>query len=308
MRKGIIDVSAKKTLTTLIWKLAVPCFAFNAFMQDFEYNSFKSSLTEFLLAIVFYIVLIVAGKLLFIKKGKDFSTVSGFMMTIGQTTLFSMPILQSVYEHSAQEVMLYISTIRIVFRIFVYIVAYTVISCEKITFKSLGPQLKKVFLTPVMIGMLLGILVFLLQNKIPVLRVDKTLPVLYVTVKALAAMVGPLCMLLIGMSVGEAKLSECLKDGYAWLLAVLRNFLAPVIVLFLCFILHKTGIYHFTEYSLMAIVIGFSAPISVTLSIACMEYQKEEILASRSCVISTLMTLISFPLSFVMVHFVLQFM
>lgn len=33
MRKGIVDVSAKKTLTALIWKLAVPCFAFNAFMQ-----------------------------------------------------------------------------------------------------------------------------------------------------------------------------------------------------------------------------------------------------------------------------------
>lgn len=127
MRKGIIDVSAKKTLTALIWKLTVPCFAFNAFMQDFEWNSFKSSITEFFLAVIFYIILIIIGNLIFRKKGKDFSTVAGFMVAIGQTSLFSMPILQSVYESRAQEVMLYISTISIVFRIFVYIVATTVI-------------------------------------------------------------------------------------------------------------------------------------------------------------------------------------
>lgn len=308
MRKGIVDVSAKKTLTALIWKLAVPCFAFNAFMQDFEWNSFKASLTEFLLAVIFYIVLIIIGKLIFLKKGKDFSTVSGFMIAIGQATLFSMPILQSVYENKAQEVMLYISTISIVFRIFVYIVATTVISGEKITLKKLGPQLKKVFITPVMIGMFLGILVFVSQNKVPFLRIDKSLPILYVTVKALARMVGPLCMLLIGMSIGEAKITECLKDGFAWLLAVLRNLIAPVIILCICFLMHKTGIYHFNEYSLMAIVVGFSAPISVTLSIACMQYGKEEVLASRACVISTLLTLLTFPLSFVMVHLVLQWM
>ncbi len=308
MRKGIVDVSAKKTLTALIWKLSVPCFAFNAFMQDFEWESFRSSIAEFIMAVVFYIILIFTGKLLFIKKEKDFSTVSGFMIAIGQTTLFSMPILQSVYEHSAQEVMLYISTISIVFRIFVYIVAFTIISGEKITIKTLGPQIKKVFFTPVMVGMFLGIVVFLLQNKMPVLRVDRSLPILYVTVKALARMVGPLCMLLIGMSIGEAKLSECLKDGFAWVLAILRNMVAPVVILILCFLMHKAGIYHFTEYSLMAIVVGFSAPISVTLSIACMQFQKEEVLASRACVISTLLTLITFPLSFVIVHFALKFM
>ncbi len=308
MRTGIIDVSAKKTLTTLIWKLAVPCFAFNAFMQDFEWNSFVSSITEFFLAIIFYIILILIGNAIFHKKGKDFSTVAGFMVAIGQTTLFSMPILQSVYENSAAEVLLYISTISIVFRIFVYLVATTVISSAKITFKSLGPQMKKVFLTPVMIGMFLGILVFVLQNRAPVLRIDRSLPILYTTVKSLARMVAPLCMLLIGMSVGEAKLSDCLKDKYAWVLAFLRNICGPVIILILCFILHKTGIYHFNEYSLMAIVIGFSAPISVTLSIACMEYHKEEIVASRACVISTLLTIFTFPLSFVMVHFTLRFL
>lgn len=120
------------------------------------------------------------------------------MMAIGQTTLFSMPILQSVYENKAKEVLLYISTISIVFRIFV----------------------------------------FLTQNTFPVLRIDRTFPVLYSTVKVISSLVSPLCMLLIGMSIGEAKIIECIKDKNAWCLAVLRNIFAPVLISVLCLILH----------------------------------------------------------------------
>ena len=325
MKLKLVDSAGKKTITALIWKLAVPCFAFNAFMQDFEWASFKNSLVEFVLAFIFYVLLIIAGRLIFLKKGKDASIIAGLFMAIGQTTLFSMPILQSVYEGSGEQVMLYISTISIVFRIFVYIIGYSIISGEKITFRNFGSSVKKVFLNPVMIGMFLGILVFLIQNITPqvminvkdpltglafeksysIFRIDQTLPVIYVTVRSLARMVSPLCMFMIGMSIGEANFTECIKDRFAWCIALLRNVAAPVIVALLCLLIHKSGIYSFDEYSLMAIIVGFSAPISVSLSILCVNYKREEMLATRACLISTLLTLFTFPLSFVLGHLVL---
>ena len=310
MRKGYVNDYGEKTLSALIWKLAVPCFAFNAFMQDFEWEIFKSSIVEFFLAVFFYIFLIVIGKLLFIKKGEKVSTVSALFMAIGQTTLFSMPILQSVYEGQEEEVMLYISTISIVFRIFVYIIGISIISGEKISFANLGVSLRKVFVTPVMIGMFLGLFVFLSQNAMPqifvgeksysVLRIDKSLPVLYATVRSVSRLVSPLCMFMIGMSIGKAKLSESLTDLFAWKIALLRNIAGPVLVALVCLLVHGTGHYHFNEYSLMAILIGFSAPVSVSLSIAGVEHHCEETLASRSCVISTLLTLVTFPSAFVL--------
>lgn len=315
---GIVNQAGKKTITALIWKLAVPCFAFNAFMQDFCWQTFKASLVEFALAFIFYTLLILIGKLIFSRKGKEIATISGLFIAIGQTTLFSMPILQSVYEGRGEQVMLYISSISIVFRIFVYIIGYTLISGEKITVSNFGSSMKKVFLNPVMIGMFLGILVFLIQNITPqitvgnksfsIFRIDQSLPVLYVTVKSLSCLVSPLCMFMIGMSIGEANIKECLKDGFAWLLAVLRNIAAPVFVGLICFLIHKIGIFRFNEYSFISIVVGFSAPISVSLSIMCLQFEKEEQLASRACLISTLITLITFPLSFVFSHMFLQWM
>lgn len=314
-RKNLIEENGKKVLTTLVWKITVPCFAFNAFMQDFNSENFKSSLKEFLLAFVIYVFLIAMGKILFIKKGKTISTLAGLFFAIGQTTLFSMPILQSVYEGRGDEVMLYISTISIVFRIFVYIVGFTLISEEKINKENLLPSLKKIFVTPIMIGMFLGILIFLIQNYTPqvqtkngvysFLRFDKTIAPLYYSVSTLAKMMTPVTMILIGVNLGESNFSSAFKDGLAWIFAILRNIFAPILVLLICFLLHKSGIFIFTEYSLISIVIAFSAPISVSLSVICVQFHKEENLASRSCLISTLLTLITLPLSFVEVHFVL---
>ena len=141
-----------------------------------------------------------------------------------------------------------------------------------------------------------------------VFRIDKTLPVLYVTVRSVSRLVSPLCMFMIGMSIGGANLFECLSDGFAWIIALLRNIAGPVVVALICLFLHRAGIYKFNEFSLMAILIGFSAPVSVTLSIACVEHNCEQVIASRSCVISTLLTLVTFPAAFVLGKFVLGLM
>lgn len=306
-RKSIFNDGAKSVLTTLVWKVSVPCFAFNAFMQDFDSKSFYSSIMIFTLAIVFYIVLILLGKLIFLKKGSDISTLGGLFLAIGQTTLFSMPILQSVYSGRPGygEVMLNISAFSIVFRIFVYIVSFTLISGNKIHLKTLGPSLKKIFITPVMIGMIAGIICFLIQGSVPLVRIDKTLPAVYVTVKNLALMLNPCAMLLIGVTLGESDFKSAFSSPLAWIFACLRNIVAPVLILIFCVILEKTGLIHFTEYSLVALVIGFSAPISVTLSVMCVQYHKQEHLSSRAVLLSTLMTLITMPLSFVMVYYVI---
>ncbi len=301
-RKNLVGSEGKAVLTTLVWKLSVPCFAFNAFMQDFDPVSFSSSIRLFFLAIVFYIILIFTGRLLFTKLGKGRALIAGLFVAIGQTTLFSMPILQSIYDGVAPEVLLYISTISIVFRIFVYIISFSIITGERFRAGNIGSSLKKIFVTPIMIGMFLGIAAFLLQNRLPFLRLDKSMPVPYVTVKSLAQLLSPLTMFLVGLTIGEARFAESLKDRTAWTIALCRNFLAPVILLCICTVLHKSGLFRFSLLSLISIIIGFSAPISVTLSVMCLQAKKEEVLSSRACLISTLLTIVSLPIMFVLCH------
>ncbi|MCQ2982224.1 MAG: AEC family transporter [Treponemataceae bacterium] len=305
-RKNYIAKEAKSVVTTLVWKVSVPCFAFNAFMQDFDPAGFTSGIQEFLLSFFFFTGLIVIGWLLYLRKNPERAVLAGLFMSIGQVTLFAMPLLQSVYSGKPGEdkVLLYISLISIVFRVFVYIVSFALISGEKITRKTVGPTLKKVFLTPIMIGMVLGILVFLLQMKVPVLRIDRSMPVLYRTVRSLSGLLSPLAMFLIGLSLGESDFSDSFRDRDAWLVAVLRNVVAPVLVLCICLGLHYCGIIRFTEYSLVTLVIAFSAPVSVTLSVFCMQFGRDEQFASRTCLLSTLLTAASMPAMFMLCYWV----
>ena len=312
---NIVDSAGKKTLTAVVWKMAVPCVAFNSFMQDFNQSQFKTGLGIFFLTFVFYAIIVLVFKAAFIRTGKDKSLIAGLFAAVGQVTLFSMPILQSVYTGRDKEVMLYISMLSIAFRIMVYIISYYLISGEKIEMKHLGASMKKIFVTPIMISMGLGILVYLIQNITPqvqlssgsysFLRIDKTLPALYTPVITLSRLLNPLSMFLIGMSIGEADFSEALKDKAAWIAALGRNFVAPVIVLLGSCVIKALGLFDFDEYSLISLVIGFSAPVSVTLSITCMQFHKEEAFASRTCLISTLLCVLTLPFSFVLTYYVL---
>jgi predicted permease len=317
-RKKIVDDSGKKIITSIVWKISVPCVAFNAFMQPFNRANFITGLAELFASFVLYAILVFFGRTIFFRREKIQRTISGLFVAVGQTTLFSMPILLSVYDGRDKEVMIYISSISIAFRIMVYVIGFYMISGERFKLNQLSSSVKKIFCTPIMIGMFLGLFIWLFQDYTPqvqtkfgtysIFRVDKTLSVLYMTVISLTKLLNPLSMFLIGMSVGEANFLTAVKDRDAWLIALMRNFFAPVFVLVFAVILHRAGIMHFDEFSLVTLVIAFSAPVSVTLSMMCVQYKNHEILASRACLISTAITLISMPLMFVLSYAALNFL
>ncbi len=115
-------------------------------------------------------------------------------------------------------------------------------------------------------------------------------------------------MFLIGLTIGESEFKNSFTDFLAWIVAFCRNFIAPVIVILFCVILHKTGIMSFTLMSFISVVIGFSAPISVTLSVMCMQFNRDAEFSSRSCLILTLLSIISMPLMFLLTYFAWNFL
>ncbi len=315
-RYNIIAHEGKAAITAIVWKLAVPCLAFNAFMQDFDLNSFKLCIVEFFVAAFLYALLYWVGKVTFLGKGSDLAVVAALFFAVGQTTLFSMPVLLHVYDGHSDEVQLYISIISIVFRIMVYMVGFYVISGQKLKLNHLGASLKTIFVTPIMIGMFSGMIIYLVQNVTPklctadglysFLRIDKTLPSVYQTVITFTRLVNPLAMFLIGMTIGEGNVKQVFASKLVWLIALMRNVLAPFVVCVTGAVLHTAGIVHFNEYSFVTLVIAFSAPVSVSLCVYCVQYHKKEQLASQVCMLSTVLSIVTMPLCFVMSYGVLN--
>ena len=118
-------------------------------------------------------------------------------------------------------------------------------------------------------------------------------------------MVGPLAMFLIGISLGEAHLNEALRDRLAWLAAVLRTVAVPACVLAVLCALQALQVIHFNAAALTAMVIGFAAPSSATVSLFAIQYDREAQLGSRVCLLSTFLCLLSFPLCYLLVQLAL---
>lgn len=314
-RREMINAAGKAALTTLEWKLCVPCLAFDAFMSDFSIQELVTGGEILLLTLAFYIVTVLLVKLAFRRSGAGRATALALFIAIGQLTLFSTPILQSLYPEPGSEVIFDVSIMTLPFRFMVYIVSFFLLSGLKLERKNLRITCRSVFLNPIIIAMLLGILIWLTQNLMPqvavggetygVLRLDKTMPALYTPVTALQRMVGPLAMFLIGISLGEAHLNEALRDKLAWFAAALRTFVVPLCVLVALCALQALGAIHFNAAALTAMVIGFAAPSSATVSLFAIQYDREALLGSRICLLSTFLCLLSFPLCYLLIQMAL---
>lgn len=313
-RIGLFKDGAKEVLNVLVMKVAIPCMAFCAFMSDFNPESLASNALLLVLSLILYILFIVFSLLFFLKKDADKRVIYAILSSVGQLTFFAIPVLKAVYagEHLG-EVMIPASLMTLSFRLVVYIFCFLCISGTKLQKGNVGRVLKSIFVNPIMIAMGAGLLVWLLQNVVwqvdvggvsyGFLRIDKTLPALYHVFAFGDALATPLCMILIGVSLGDADFLSALKNKTSWLIALLRMFALPLLTFGICCAIQAFGWIHFNEYSLAAIVIGMDAPTSAVVVAYCNDYNREAYVASDSILLSTLLSVLSIPLFFVLIKF-----
>lgn len=293
-RTGTISSEGKRALTSLVWKLALPCLAFTTFMQDFSVGEMRAGGIVLAASFVLYAGWILLLRLCFARMGSTRATVGALMGTIGQLTLFTMPLLSSVGSTGA---LMDCGIMTLSFRVFLYFVAYPMIFRGQGTFRQ---SVRKVLLSPVMIFMFLGMGIWLLQGMLPavngvcVFRIDRTLPAVYRVFSTLSAMVSPLAMLLIGMNIGESHLTDTFRDISAWGVALVRVAVVPLCVFGITALLPAW----FDADARMALTLGFSAPASVTIGVFCAESGVEEKFSSHIAVISSLLCALSVPLCY----------
>lgn len=310
-KKQIIDDNGKKLITFIVLKITLPVMAFTAFMKDFDSNEFSSNITVFIIAIVLYSLYLIIGNLLFSSFGREKSKVYSVFMTVGQLTFFSLPILEAIY---GDNVLLPINMITLVFRFVLYVYSYFIISKLSFNRENIIQAFKKIFVNPIMIGMLIGLFVWVSQGFMfkvsineatySILRIDKTIPVIYNVMKKIDGLTTPLAMILIGCTLGESSIKEAIKDKMAWLISILRTFIVPLLTLGIVYLIQKLNVCSLNEYAIVALILGFGAPISAVLNAFCSKYDNESQLSSRICLVSILMCLISFPTIYLLIKII----
>lgn len=312
-RANIINEHGKRTINVIIMYVAIPCMAFCAFMSDFKAEEFVQNIMILVFDFAFYAIAILLSSLIFIKKGKETRRILGIFVSVGQLTFFSTPILKAIYSNNQSNVLIPTSLMTIPFRFMTYIYAYLIISGIKLSKETVGKTLKSIFLTAIMICMFSGLLIWLIQNVIfqvdvdgvnyGFLRIDKTCPALYKIFQFGDSLATPTCMLMIGVTLGESDFISAIKNKLAWFIAILRTIAVPLLILGLCLVLQATKLFIFDEYQLAALVIGNGAPVGAVVTAYCVNYKKQAYLGSDAIFLSTVLSIISIPLCFILIKF-----
>ncbi len=317
-RKKIIDSKGKNFLSFLVLKIALPAMAFSAFMSDFQSADFVKHIMVFLISLFLYILFLIICQIFLIGQDKNRRRVIAILMVVGQLTFFAIPVLKTIYVGNYSEVMIPANMMTLSFRFVLYLYCYFTISKLSFSKAELRKTIKNIFLNPVMIAMFVGLFIWLTQNisfmpkiirddkSYSFLRIDQSLPSLFIVITKAESLTTPLAMVIIGTILGEAKIMEALKDKLSWLITIIKTLVVPISALLIIVLLQAIKVIHFSEYELSVIVLGLAAPLSAVVSTYCYKYDNEAALSSRVCFLSTILCIFTYPFLFIMIKLFLQ--
>ena len=301
-KKKVFNDTAEKVISSLVVNLGIPCLAFVAFMTDFDESQIENGFIILILALILYLIFFFIGNLLFKKSSKPSRHVFTCIFMLSQVTLFALPIAEMLF---GDDILIYINILSIVFRFILYGYALPTIREDNSVCLSKREQRKKFWFAPVITAMFIGFLIWISQPIAPkvningiyvsIFRIDKTLSPIYYPIYMLKSITTPLAMILIGIGMANSTFSNAFKNKIAWLLAMLRSFVAPFIAFLLYELLVITHIIEPNKLVLATLVLCFGAPVSAILATFSIQYNQESYNTTNACFLSTLLSIINIP-------------
>lgn len=290
-RLNLLDQHTKQKLTKILLCVTTPFMMIDAFsdrMQTLESDGSGSVSVGMLFAVsfLFYIVLIALSFALVgaMRIPKSERRLYLFMTIFGNVGFMGFPVVQAVY---GSEGLFYAAILNSVFNIFVYTYGVVLMGGAASSGGTLKAQLcsipwKRLLLTPAVLGTAAGVLIFVLRIHMP--------EVLASTCDTLGGLTSPLAMLMVGANLNGIKWRELFSNLRLSVYVILRQTAIPLLLGFIMKAAVSDPVLAPTLLLLACM------PVANTTSLFATEYGGDEKLASQAIFLSTLFSLVSFPL------------
>ncbi|MEE0059850.1 MAG: AEC family transporter [Acutalibacteraceae bacterium] len=266
---GFMNKTSAKHITDLVLYFVTPCVIINAYQVDFDSEILINLGITALCAIGAHITAIILVTLIFRGKEIDKRDVLRFGAVFSNCGFMSLPLQQAIL---GQDGVLYGAAFVGVFNIFLWTYGVICMSGSKEGIKA-----KSLLLNPGILGVFVALLLFLLSIKLPVVVAQP--------VKYLAGLNTPIPMIIIGYHLSNSNLLQGIKDKNAWLCALVRLILIPVIFISIMYLL---GV---KDNVLITVAIAVSAPIAATTTMFATKFNKDTSLSVNLVSLSTILSI-----------------
>ena len=271
-RKKIITQETNKSLASLVVNIINPAIIIQSYRISFSTERLKMLLMVFLLSLLSYVIIIPLAYWLN-RKGES-RNIDRIVSIYSNCGFIGIPIVSSLY---GPEGVFYLSGYVTAFNLLFWTHGVTVIK-KRFDKKNL----KKILLSPSIIAVLIGVLVFLL-------RIDLIDP-LGSTMEAVAAMTTPLTMIIAGVSIAQTSFLDTVKDLTVYRVTILRLLVLPLIVYGLFRLIPLPDIVK------DIVIIGCACPASTMGTIVAAESGENSIRMSQYFAVTTVLSLLTLPL------------
>ncbi len=270
----ILNDKTAKSITDIVLYIVCPCVIIDNFIRPFEVEMLGKLLTTAAAALCIHAVSIVIAMLIFHDKQPTRNRVYRFALIFSNCGYMSLPMQQAILGSDG------------VFFGAVYIVIFNVVMWTFGVWLSSGDKkslsAKKILLNPCIIGMAVGLVIFLTSLPVP--------EVIAKPITFLANLNTPLPMMIVGYYLSQTKIRDAFKDGKGFICVLFRLVVIPLLAfggMMLC------GI---RDTVLVTCVIAAAAPTAAATTMFAAKFDNDARLSVNLVTLSTLLSVVTMPL------------
>lgn len=273
----IFDEYTNKKISALIVNVASPMLIISS-IAGVEGNDKSIVFLMIGAGILMYIGFIILGKIInriFPFPKKDWP-VYECMVVFANTGFMGYPVLLDVF---GQEAVFYASLIHMAFNFFVY--TYAIMCLTKGDDNEFKLNFKQL-LTPGIVLIFIGILIYLFDIQLPSVLMD--------TINSVGSLTAPLSMMMIGSSLAVYPIKDSFTDWRSYVFAFVRLMIVPFVTMIMCRLLH------INPYYANITIITNAMPVGSMVLMLATQYNANVKIVTKNIVVSTLLSVITIPI------------
>ncbi len=270
----IITDDGNKELSKLVLTVVNPIVILMAYQTDYKPQLVKNLLIAFGLSILSYIILIVAAYLLIPQKDGRETQIERFSAIYSNCGFMGIPLVNALF---GSEGIFYLTAFLTVFNLVVWTHGIILISGER-NIKNIV----KVFYSPVIISIVLGIIMFFAQIRLSDIITD--------SLNFISNLNTPLAMIVSGVTIADTKIIKLLKKPGIYYVSFLKLILLPLILIAVF------SLFNVNEQVRITVLVAASAPAAAMCTLQCIRYEKNSLYASEIFAASTILSVVTLPI------------
>ena len=272
-KAGMLTHKGIAEITAFLLRIVTPCLIVSSFLSADSGVELPVLGFSVLTAVLAHLLAVLLSLLTFRKSEPDRQKTLRFAVIFSNTGFMGMPLVQSVVGDSG---VVYASVYIAVFNLFCWTYGYSMMSGGK------RASLKTALLNPGVIGLAVGVPIYLLKISLPELILQP--------VQGFAALNTPLAMVVVGSHIAAIEWKSMFTDWQVYAASALRLIVAPLLFLGAILVLRPS-------YPLfVGNVIQAAAPVAANAVLFSVQFGRDARLASKVVALSTLLSIITLPL------------